>query len=179
MRTSIIAAALLVLIAVLPALDGADPPADQAGEVATPTELASAGEPYRPLYLLGPVSPTEPQTGIGTSPVVEPPAGEVVAGLYDSIRQSRWLVIVLRRYLGKLLPWVRTKAGAFVLAFGSATLLVGGLALGAGRPLDPSLITTACAAAWAAAGGWGHAKDVFPWLGVWVDPDHQDPESGT
>jgi len=96
-------------------------------------------------------------------------AGEV----YERLRSAEWLaafggilvliVWLLRLGVGKVLPWVNTKPGGFVLALTTSLLLSFGTALQAGQPMSFGLATLALGAAWVAAGGWGHAKDLLTW----------------
>lgn len=105
------------------------------------------------------------------------PAPEEIAGdVYTKLRAGQWLVAfggilmllvwAIRAGLKALsdrwsaLEWFSGKLGGFVLAFGTTAALTVGTALTAGEPISLGLVSAALAAAWVAAGQWGHAKDV-------------------
>lgn len=100
----------------------------------------------------------------------EAPA-EVAHEVYDRLRSGEWLIAFggilmfmvwgIRKFLGRWVDWFNTKTGGMVLSFGTAFLLAVGTALFAGEGLSLGLFTAAMGAAWAAAGTWGHAKDVM------------------
>ncbi len=62
--------------------------------------------------------------------------------------------------LGSFWPWFTTKAGGYVLGYGSATLLFVGAALRDGSGLTFSLLAGALSMGWTSAGGWEAARDM-------------------
>lgn len=62
------------------------------------------------------------------------------------------------------IAWLKTKAGGYVLGFGSAVALYLGAALESGQSVTAGLFAAALAAGWTAAGGWEHLGDLLSWL---------------
>lgn len=71
------------------------------------------------------------------------------------------IVATARKLLGSVWPWFLTKAGGYVLGYGSAALLYLGAALEAGQVPTLSLAMGALGAGWVAAGGWEGFRDFF------------------
>lgn len=73
-------------------------------------------------------------------------------------------VTAMRAGLGRFFPWFSTKAGGYVMGFGSAALLYLGVSFYDGKSLSLGVIAAALAAGWTAAGGWEHLSDLLSWL---------------
>lgn len=72
-------------------------------------------------------------------------------------------VTALRGLLGIWIPWFKSKAGGYVLGFGSAAVLYVAVAMQADQ-LSIGVLAAALGAGWAAAGGWNHLQDLLGWL---------------
>ena len=108
------------------------------------------------------------------NPAKQDPTG-TAKDVYDALKAGQWLIAFglslfflvwgLRLLLMFMkVKWVGTKAGGFILAFGTSFALAIGTALVAGQPLSIGLFTAAAVIAWAAAGKNGHFNDVLDWM---------------
>lgn len=103
--------------------------------------------------------------------------GSLLAQLYDLARSGKGtmavgvalmlLVWVLRSPKFPLLnkiSWLSKPLGGYVLGFGLSMLLYVGSGMASGAALTVSMLANALGAAWLAAGGWEHLKDVLGWM---------------
>ena len=112
--------------------------------------------------------------GVAFAQGADPDVGGTMRTLLDMIMQGKYLPAVgavlvlvvagLRFGGGKLFPWLTTKAGGYVLGFGTSALLYLGTAWESGTSMSLGLFTAALAAGWTAAGGWEHLTDLITWL---------------
>lgn len=106
-----------------------------------------------------------------TSPAAADDPVSYALQFYDAIRSGKGTVAIgvaamlavwgLRNGLGSKWAWFKTPVGGYVLGFSIPALLYFGTALAANAQLTMGLVLNAAGAAWVAAGGWEHFRDLL------------------
>lgn len=178
---TLIAASILGLVMAVSSVAYSQPPGiDASADIVEATESAADAPENGPHE-----TTTEPKTG--ESAQAEPdsaelePSGEVNpaeddpigtgGGILDAFKGGHWLVAIggilmfviwfLRAFVFGRVAWFKTKPGGFTLALGTSIILGICAAVFGGAELGAGLIGSIIVAKYAAAGGWGHVKDVF------------------
>lgn len=134
--------------------------------------LTFAAAPPTAAVDAAPAAPSSTETPAPPAqPAREPTTGEALSGLVAALRGGEWLlaaggilwllVHLLRwRRLAGWFPWLRSRVGGYVLAFGLSFAVAIATAITAGQGISLGLVLGAVAAGFAAIGMHDTARDV-------------------
>lgn len=136
----------------------------------TPADPAPESDVPRETIATAAGGATSPPADGARGETAETGVDDLAVQLLAAIRSGEWLpafglalmllIAGLRHwFLGSWIPWLKTRRGGYVLAFGTAAVAVFGTALAAGGGLTMGLVGVAFGAGWAAIGMYQTGKD--------------------